>query len=97
MGDWVKDRSPKKLKLLIEVPYVAQLKVQVLIFNMNLFSSPFRVFSPCLFFREKVERSLNMLPPEKSSALVIEAQYRALLKIRVKLYSEHYLFSVECS
>ena len=29
-------RSPKKLKSLIEVPYVAHLKVQVLIYNMIL-------------------------------------------------------------
>ena len=36
LGDQVKDHSPKKLKLSIEVPYVAHLKVQVLIFNMNL-------------------------------------------------------------
>ena len=38
-GDQVKDRSPKKVKSLIEVPYVALLKVQFLSFNTNLFSS----------------------------------------------------------
>ena len=35
-----KDRSPKKLKSLIEVHYVAHLKLQVLSFNMNLHFSP---------------------------------------------------------
>ena len=40
LGDQVKDRSPKKVKLLIEVPYVALRKVQFPSFNMNLFSSP---------------------------------------------------------
>ena len=40
LGDQVKGRSPKKLKSLIEVPYVSHLKVQVLSFNMN------NVFSP---------------------------------------------------
>ena len=40
LGDQVKGRSPKKLKSFIEVPKVAHLKVYVLSFNMNLFSSP---------------------------------------------------------
>ena len=40
LEDQVKDRSPKKLKLLIELPYVAHLKVQILSFNKNLISSP---------------------------------------------------------
>ena len=39
LGDQEKGRSTRKLKSLIEVPYIAHLKVQVLIFNMNLFSS----------------------------------------------------------
>ena len=36
----VKGRAPKKIKLLIAIPYVAHLIVQVLSFNMNLISSP---------------------------------------------------------
>ena len=40
LGDLAKGRSPKELKSLIEVPYVAHMKVQVLSFNMNFFSSP---------------------------------------------------------
>ena len=39
LGDQVKGRLPKKLKSLIEVPYVAHLKIQVLTLNMNLFYS----------------------------------------------------------
>ena len=39
VGDQVKGLSQKKLKSLIEVPYVAYMKVHVLSFNMNLFSS----------------------------------------------------------
>ena len=40
LGDQVKGRTPKKLKSLTEVPYVAHLKVQVLSFNKNLIFSP---------------------------------------------------------
>ena len=36
LGDQVKCRSQKTLKSLVEVPYVANLKVQVLSFNLNL-------------------------------------------------------------
>ena len=40
LREQVKGRSPKKLRLLIAVPYVAHLNVQALSFNMILFSSP---------------------------------------------------------
>ena len=40
LGDQVKGRSQKKLKSLIEAPYVAPLKVQFLSLNMKLFASP---------------------------------------------------------
>ena len=43
LGDQVKDRSPKKVKSLIRLPYVARLKVPVLSFNMKLISSRYRV------------------------------------------------------
>ena len=36
LGDEVNCHSPKKLKSLIEVPYVAHLKLQVLSFNIKL-------------------------------------------------------------
>ena len=40
LGDQVKGRSSKKLKSLIEVPIVFDVKVQVLSFNMFLILSP---------------------------------------------------------
>ena len=46
LGGQVKGRSQKTLKSLIEVPYVAHLKAQVLSFNMNLTFSPKRVPRP---------------------------------------------------
>ena len=57
LGEQVKGRSPKKTKLLIAVPYVAHLTVQVLNFNMNLISSPYRVPRPSYPFRGKLGRS----------------------------------------
>ena len=39
LEDQDKGRSPIKLKSLMDVPNVAHLKVQVLSFNVNLFSS----------------------------------------------------------
>ena len=62
LGDQVKNRSPKELKLLIEVPYVAHLKVKVLIFNMNLFFSPQYVPRPSYLANLKVQVvSFNMI------------------------------------
>ena len=40
LGDQGMCRSPKKLKSLIEVPYVVDVKVQVLSFNKKLIFSP---------------------------------------------------------
>ena len=37
LGDQKNCRAPKKLKSLIEVPYISHLKVQVPSFNMNLY------------------------------------------------------------
>ena len=51
LGGQVNDRSLKKVISLIEVPYVALLKVQFPIFNMNLFSSALRDPSPSFPFR----------------------------------------------
>ena len=46
LGDQVKGRSPKKLKLLIEVPYVLRVIVNVLRFYMIPVSSRLRVPRP---------------------------------------------------
>ena len=97
LGDQVKDRSPKKIKLLTEVPYVAHLKVQVLIFNMNLFSSPQRVPRPSQPFREKLGRSWKMLFTEKARIVDRGFQSCALQSTGCKLHHELYLSSVACS
>ena len=54
LGDKVRGRSTKNLKSLIEVPYVAHLKVQVLSFNLNLIFSPYRVPRPGYPFRKNL-------------------------------------------
>ena len=46
LGDQVKSPSPIKLKSVIEVAYVAHMKVQVLSLNVILISSLLRVPSP---------------------------------------------------
>ena len=56
LGDEVKGRSPKKLKWLIEVPYVVHVRVHVLSFNMILISSPWRVLTPSYPLRGKFGR-----------------------------------------
>ena len=66
LGDQVKGRSLKKLKSLIEVPYVTHLKIQVLIFNTTLFSSPERVPKPSYPLQDKVSRSGNVSFTEKA-------------------------------
>ena len=57
MGDQEKGRSPKRLKSLIEVPYVAHLKEQALSFNINLISSPLLIPRPSYPFGGKLGRS----------------------------------------
>ena len=56
LGDQVKVRLQKNLKSLIRVPYVVQLKVQVLSYNIILISSPLHVTSPSHPFRGKFGR-----------------------------------------
>ena len=57
LGDQEKGHFPKKLKSLIEVPYVLQVKVQVLSFNTILTSSPKRLPRPTYPFPGKFGRS----------------------------------------
>ena len=80
MVDHVKGYSPKEQKSLIEVAYVAHLKVQVLSFNANLFSSPLRVPRPSYPFRENFGDQVKGRFPLKS---LIEVLYVAHLKIQV--------------
>ena len=97
LGDQVKDPSPIKLKLLLEVPYVAHLKVQVVIFNMNLFSSPERVPRPSYPFREKIGRSRQMLFTVKAKIVDRGYQSCVLENTGCKLQYDTYLISVACS
>ena len=69
LGDEVMGRSPKELKSLIEVPYVAHLNVQALSFNVNLFSPPGCVPSPDYIFREKLGRSGKVSFTEKANSV----------------------------
>ena len=57
LGHQVKDRSQKKLKLLMELAYVTHLKVQVVSFNINLIFSPWRVVRQIYPVRKKIGRS----------------------------------------
>ena len=66
MGDQDKDRSPKKLKSLMDVPNVAQLKVPVLSLNMNLISSLKRIPRPSHSFGGKLGRSGKVPLTEKA-------------------------------
>ena len=51
LGEQVKGRPTRKLKSLMEVPYVTRLKVQVLSLDMNLISSRERVPRPSYPFQ----------------------------------------------
>ena len=97
LGDQGKGRSPIKLKSFIDVLYVATMKVPVLIFNMNVFSSPQRVPRPSYPFREKIGKLRKIIFTEK--AKIIDRGYRScpLESTGCKLQHEPYLFSVACS
>ena len=57
LGDQVKDRTLKKLKSLIRVPYVVHLKVKVLGINVIHISSPYCDPRPSYPFWGKFRRS----------------------------------------
>ena len=97
LGDEENCRSPKKLKSLIEVPYVAHLKLQVLNFNMNLIFSPQRVHRPSYPFPGKFGRSGKGSFTEKANIIDKGSQCSTLESTGCKLESEPCLFSVECS
>ena len=70
LRDQVKDRSPKKVKSLIEVPYVAHLKIQVVRFNMIQIYYPNRVPRPSYPFRENQREKGKCRPPKKLKAWI---------------------------
>ena len=83
MGYHVKGRLAKKLKSLIQVPYVAHMKEQVPGFNMILISSPQCVPSPSYpFWDQKTRGQVKGGSPKKLKSL-IEIPYVAQVKVQV--------------
>ena len=65
LGEQVKGRPTRKLKSLIEVPYVTRLKVKVQRCNMNLISSPSRLLDRVIHFGENLGDEVNGRSPKK--------------------------------
>ena len=97
LGVFEKDRPPTKIKSLIEVPYVANLKVQVVSFNMILISSPQRVPRRCCPFRGKIGRSGKWSSNEKAKIADRGSLCSEPESTGSKFEYEPYLFSVACS
>ena len=96
LRDQVKGRSPKKLKLLIVVPFVAHLKIQVLSCNMNLISSPKQAARPSYPFRGKFRRSGKGSFTEKAKIVQRASLCIASERTCSKLQYDPYLISVAC-
>ena len=92
LGDQAKNRSPKKLKLLIEVPYVAHLKVQVLIFNMNFFLRRSMFLDRVIHFGKNLGDQGKCYSPKKLRSL-IEVTNVAHLKVQVVSFNMNLIFS----
>ena len=86
LGDQVKGRSPKKLKSLIEVPNVVDVKVQILSYSMILISSPWCVPRHSCALWEKFGDQVKDSSPKKAKSL-IEVPYVALLKVQVPSFN----------
>ena len=91
MGDQVKGHSPKKIKSLIEVPYLAHLKVQVLSFNMTLSFLRSVFIDPVIHFGKNLGDQVKSHFPKKMISL-IEVPYVAHLKVQVPIFNMN-LFS----
>ena len=89
LGDQVKDRSPKKVKLLIEVTQ----KVQVLIFNMNLFSLLRSVFLDRVIHVGKNLGDRGKCYSPKKQKSLIEVTKVAHLKLQVVSFNMNIIFS----
>ena len=94
MGDKVKGHSPKKLKKVIEVPNVANLKVQVVSFIMMLISSPQCVPRPSCPFRGKFGRTGKGTSNEKAKIVDRGSICSAPESTVSKLQYEPFLFSL---
>ena len=79
-------RSPKKLKSLIEVPYVVAVKVHVLSFNMILISSPYCVPTLSYPFRGNLEDQVKCRSPKKLISLM-DIPYVEHLKVHTLSYN----------
>ena len=97
LREQLKGRLPKKLRLLMAVPYVAHLIVQVLSFNMNLISSPQRVPRRSYPFRGKFGRSGKGSFTEKAKIVARGSVCIASERTCSKLQYDPYLISVACS
>ena len=85
-------RSPKKLKSLIEVPCVVDVKVHVLSFNMILVSSPYFVPTPSYPFRGNLRDQVKVRSPKKLKSL-IEVPYVVHLKVHVLSFNKNLISS----
>ena len=94
LDDQEKDRSPKKLKFLIEVPYVANLIVQVVSFSMILISSPKCVPRPSCPFLGKFGRTGKGSLNEKAKIVDRGSIINVPERTGSNLKYEPYLFSV---
>ena len=97
LGDQQQGHSPKNLKSLIEVPYVANLKVQVVSFNMILISSPQHVPRPSYPYRGKFGRTGKGSSNEKAITVDRASLCNAPESTGSKLQYDPYLISVACS
>ena len=96
LGDKVKDRSQKKLTLLIRVPYVVHLKVQVLSFNLILISSSWRLPSPSYPILGKFGRSGKGSFTEKAKIVNACSLCSAPESTGFELQCDPYLISAVC-
>ena len=97
LGDQVKSRSPKKLKSLIRVTYVAHLKVQVLSFYMILTSSSLHVPIPFYPVWGKFGRSGKRSFTEKVKIVNSSSLCTARENTDSKVQYYPYIISVACS
>ena len=95
--DQVKGRSPIKLKVLIEVPNEAHLKVQILSYNMILISSPQCVPRLSCAFWEKFGRTGKGSFTEKAEIVDRGSLSSAPESTGSNLQYEPSLYSVACS
>ena len=92
LGDHVKGRSPKELKSLIEIPYVALLNVQALSFNVNLFLFRSVFLDRVIHFGKNLGDQGKCRSQKKIKSL-IEVRYVAHLKVQVLSFSMNLIFS----